>query len=266
MQCVLCPLASGSSGNSAYLSMGKTGVLIDAGPSAARLTKALHDIGVDPYALSGILVTHEHVDHIKGLRVFCRKYGTPVFANEGTWKGILARDGAFPEEVWRPIQTGKGFRIGDMTLHPFPIPHDAADPVGFTAVCGRVKYGVATDIGHIQESWMNALRGCQALIIESNHDEDMVRNGPYPLRLKQRILSPKGHLSNQDCAKALTFLCRTGTQMVYLSHLSQENNLPELACSTVFSVLDAEESLKKDEIWIRVAKRDVPSDALLTEL
>ena len=189
MQLNLCPLFSGSSGNSVYMACGGVKLLVDAGMSAARVEANLREIGVDIRNIDAILVTHEHIDHVRGLGVLCRRYGMPVYANEGTWQGILQRETGIPQKCMRTFYTGEDFYIGALNVHPFPIPHDAADPVGFAFDCQGLRCGVATDIGHISETWMRAVSGCQALVLEANHDVDMVRRGPYPQRLKQRILA-----------------------------------------------------------------------------
>ena len=201
MQLNLCPLFSGSSGNSVYMACGGVKLLVDAGMSAARVEANLREIGVDIRNIDAILVTHEHIDHVRGLGVLCRRYGMPVYANEGTWQGILQRETGIPQKCMRTFYT--------------------------------------TDIGHISETWMRAVSGCQALVLEANHDVDMVRRGPYPQRLKQRILGQRGHLNNEDCARALCELAESGTRAVFLSHLSTDNNLPELAYNTVCGALSA---------------------------
>ena len=160
MQLNLCPLFSGSSGNSVYMACGGVKLLVDAGMSAARVEANLREIGVDIRNIDAILVTHEHIDHVRGLGVLCRRYGMPVYANEGTWQGILQRETGIPQKCMRTFYTGEDFYIGALNVHPFPIPHDAADPVGFAFDCQGLRCGVATDIGHISETWMRAVSGC----------------------------------------------------------------------------------------------------------
>ena len=261
----LCPLFSGSSGNSIFLSCGGVRLLVDAGMSAAREEAALREIGVDVRELDGVLVTHEHVDHVRGLGVLCRKYGLPVYANEGTWQGILEKESGIPARCVRTFYTGEDFYIGAMSVHPFPIPHDALEPVGYTLSCQGLSCGIATDIGHIEEGWMRAVSGCQALVLEANHDVEMVERGPYPLRLKKRILSRNGHLSNADCAKALLQLAQAGTRAVFLAHLSADNNLPELAYNTVCGALTEAGFDVGGAISVSVARRDRVSDMAVLE-
>lgn len=263
MQMTVCPLFSGSSGNSVYISCGGVRLLVDAGVSAAREEANLREIGVNIRDIDAILVTHEHVDHVRGLGVLCRKYGIPVYANEGTWQGILQKEAGIPQRCMRTFYTGEDFYIGAVNAHPFPIPHDAAEPVGFAFACQDLRCGVATDIGHIDETWMNAVSGCQALVLEANHDVEMVRRGAYPQRLKQRVLGRRGHLNNEDCAKALTELAGRGTRAVFLSHLSADNNLPELAYNTVCEALLSAGFAVDSEIRVCVSRRDRVSDMLV---
>ena len=261
----LCPLFSGSSGNSIFLSCGGVRLLVDAGMSAAREEAALREIGVDVRELDGVLVTHEHVDHVRGLGVLCRKYGLPVYANEGTWQGILEKESGIPARCVRTFYTGEDFYIGGVDVRPFAIPHDANEPVGFAFSCQGMRCGVATDIGHISSGWMDAVSGCQALVLEANHDVEMVERGPYPQRLRRQILGRNGHLCNADCAKALLELAKKGTRAVSLAHLSADNNLPELAYNTVCEALSGAGYAVGSDISVTVARRDRVSDMLILE-
>jgi len=265
MRLTLCPLFSGSSGNSIYISCGDVRLLVDAGMSAARIEAHLREIGADIREIDGILVTHEHVDHIRGLGVLARKHGVPIYANEGTWDGILLKDSSIPLRCVRTFNTGEDFYIGNVNVHPFPIPHDANEPVGFAFESKGLRCAVATDLGHINDTWLTAVTGCQALVLEANHDVEMVDRGPYPQHLKRRILGRKGHLNNEDCAKALLTLVKTGTQAVFLSHLSQDNNLPELAYNTVCGALYEAGYDVGEDIRVTVSRRDRVSDMLVLE-
>lgn len=265
MRLTLCPLFSGSSGNSIYISCGGVRVLVDAGVSAARVEANLREIGVDIRQIDGILVTHEHVDHVRGLGVLCRRYGLPVYANEGTWRGILEKEAGIPPRCVRMFLTGEDFYIGAMNVRPFSIPHDAAEPVGFALGCQGMRCAVATDIGHIAPGWMEAVAGSQAIVLEANHDVEMVQRGPYPQRLKRRILSRNGHLCNEDCAKALLELAKKGVRAVSLAHLSADNNLPELAYNTVCGALTEAGYVVGEDISVTVARRDRVSDMLILE-
>lgn len=261
----LCPLFSGSTGNSIYIACGGVRLLVDAGVSAAREEAALREIGVDVRDVDGILVTHEHIDHVKGLGVLCRRFGVPVYANEGTWQGILEKESGIPARCVRTFYTGEDFYIGGVNVRPFAIPHDANEPVGFAFDCQGMRCGVATDIGHISDGWMDAVAGCQALVLEANHDVEMVERGPYPQRLRRRILGRKGHLCNEDCARALLELAKKGTRAVSLAHLSADNNLPELAYNTVCEALGGAGYAIGSDISVTVARRDRVSDMLILE-
>lgn len=265
MKMIFCPLASGSAGNCTYVSFGGTRLLIDAGISAARICAALKQLGLTPTDLDGILITHEHVDHIRGIPVFTRKYGVPVYANTGTWMGILRKDADIPMEKRYAFETGMDFYIGDINVMPFAIPHDANDPVGYMLRCRGLAAAVATDIGHLNEEWMGKIAGAQAVLLEANYNEEMLRNGPYPYHLKQRILSRRGHLPNEDCARALIRLYASGTQAAFLGHLSGENNTPEVAYETVCGML-REAGIRPDsDIMVNVARREQVSDMVVLE-
>ena len=265
MRLTVCPLFSGSSGNSVYIACGGVRLLVDAGVSAARVEANLDEIGVSPEELDAILVTHEHIDHIRGLSVLSRKYGVPIYANEGTWTGIEQKASGIPMRLRRTFYTGEEFSVGRMSVHPFAIPHDAQEPVGYAFSCGTLTCGVATDIGCVQEDWLRAVSGCQALVLEANHDVEMVERGPYPAHLKRRILGRRGHLNNEDCARALLELARGGTRAVFLAHLSADNNLPELAYNTVCGALERAGYAVGADMSVCVARRDRVSDMLVLE-
>lgn len=263
MKLTLCPLFSSSAGNSIYISCGGVKVLVDAGVSASRIQGELEAIGVDIRDIDAILVTHEHVDHVKGIGVLCRRYRIPVYATEGTWNGILQKECGIPESCRMIVDVGCDFNIGRLFVRPFPIPHDAMEPCGYRFDCGELSCAVATDIGQICADWLEAVAGCQALVLEANHDVTMVQNGPYPQRLKQRVLGKRGHLCNTDCAKALVQLAGQGAQAVFLSHLSADNNLPELAYNTVCEALADAGYAVGDDIRVMVSRRDRVSDLLV---
>ena len=265
MRLTLCPLASGSAGNSIYMACGGVKLLVDAGVSAARVVAGLHEIGVSPDEIDGVLITHEHVDHVRGLGVLCRKHGIPVYANEMTWQGIFMKETNIPARCVRTFYTGEDFYIGGVNVHPFPIPHDANEPVGFAFTSQGLRCAVATDIGHIDSTWMDAVSGCQALVLEANHDVEMVERGPYPKRLQQRILGRNGHLNNVDCAKVLLELVKRGAKAVSLAHLSADNNLPELAYNTVCEALCDAGYCVGEDVSVSVARRDRVSDMMILE-
>ncbi len=210
-------------------------------------------------------MTHEHVDHVKGIYVFTRKYGVPIYANTGTWHGILKRDPDIPMEYRYAFETGMDFYLGNVNIMPFAIPHDANDPVGYVLRCSGLSAAVATDIGHINDEWVRAVSGSQAVLIEANHNVEMVLAGPYPYHLKQRILSRRGHLCNEDCARVLMQLYANGTQAAYLGHLSGENNTPEVAYDTVSGMLIEAGIRPGEDLALNVARRDQISDMVVLE-
>ena len=230
MDMIFCPLYSGSSGNALFVQYGGTRLLIDAGKSGKMIAEALDMIGVDPKTLDGVLVTHEHNDHIAGVGVLARKYKLPIYATQGTWAAMADKLGSVPEDLKRTFDPFADFYVGDIGVVPFLIPHDAAEPVGYRLWGGNVSISTATDLGHFPRAIRDQIAGSSLVLLESNHDPDMLRmNGKYSQRLKQRILSNHGHLSNDACADALLQLVDGGTQHVILGHLSGENNTPALA-------------------------------------
>lgn len=247
-------LASGSKGNAIYIQSGGTGLLVDAGISARRIANGLAEIGVKPTDLSGILITHEHRDHVAGLPVFCRKYGVPVYAKEATWYGLGCRREIEPACCRILPET---IRLGELTVDPFAIPHDAADPVGFVLTNNGAKCTVATDVGFVTEPVRTALADADVLVLESNHDVTMLKNGPYPRMLQQRILSNRGHLSNADAAWTLAKLPPRPSLDVFLAHLSHENNTPSLAYNTVRDVLYTAGRLSSVRLFVTSQERRV---------
>ena len=249
------PLYSGSSGNCSVVSVGNTHVLVDAGMTGKSILAALSQVGVDPCALSAIVVTHEHSDHIKGVGIMSRKFDIPVYANEGTWKAMAPFIGEVSMRNIRAFVTGQNFYVGDLDITPFPLSHDAAEPVGFTFFGKGVKLVYMTDTGYASEKLRETAAKADLLFLESNHDLDMLRNGPYPYQLKRRILSDKGHLSNDAAGSFLTKLYPTGVRRVILAHLSGENNTERIAYSTVRGALE-EEGIPEKDFFLTVAHRD----------
>ena len=232
-----CSLYSSSSGNCTYIGTSKGGILIDIGVSAKRTCEALNSIGVDPSSISAIFITHEHTDHISGVKVFAKKYGTTVYATEGTLLGMEEKDVLDPV-IRTAVVPFTGIEAGGIWVRPFSTPHDSRESCGYSAVTpdGR-RISVATDIGRMTDTVMNAILGSDLVLLESNHDVGMLQNGPYNFHLKQRILSPIGHLSNESCAKAAVKLFESGTTRLVLGHLSKENNIPSLAYETTRSAM-----------------------------
>ncbi|MBP3361437.1 MAG: MBL fold metallo-hydrolase [Clostridia bacterium] len=229
-------LMSGSGGNSTLISDGETSLLIDCGMSGSALSKKLDSINMRPEELSGVLITHEHSDHTGGVGVIARRYGIPVYATEKTFAAMNA--GKIDPGQLHTVRPGVMFSAGSIDVQPFSIPHDAADPVGYSFFADGCKYTLATDIGFMPDSLFENLRGSKSIILESNHDIEMLRYGAYPYYLKQRILSQKGHLSNDITAETAVRLADTGTDKIMLAHLSHENNTPEIAQITTKNALD----------------------------
>lgn len=244
-------LISGSSGNATFISDGKTHILTDCGMSGAKLKDALAKIGIQPEDLSAMLITHEHIDHVRGAGVIARRYGIPVYATEKT---LMAMDCGRIDNI-NCITPDCDFEIKSIGITPFSIPHDAADPVGYSFFAENEKYSLATDIGHMNEYIFDHLKGSKYVLLESNHDVDMLQAGRYPFPLKRRILSDVGHLSNECAAKCALELVKCGTEHIALGHLSEENNRPEIAMLETHNRLtDAGVSVGSD-MTLTVAKR-----------
>lgn len=257
MALTFCPLFSGSSGNAVFVGTGKTRILIDAGLPGRTVENALQQLGVLPETLDAIVVTHEHSDHTKGVGILSRKYHLPVYANEPTFNAMAKYVGEIEPKNRRFFETNEDFYIGDLDLMPFSIPHDAADPVGYRVYSGGRSAAVATDMGFLRKNVYQALNGTDVLLLESNHDPDLLmRNPRYSAYLKQRILSNHGHLSNESSARALLSLYETGVKQVLLGHLSSENNTPELAMETALAALERAGVTVNEDIGLGIAWRD----------
>ena len=233
----LCAIRSGSRGNAVLACTSRTRILIDCGISGRLAETGLRQAGVDPESLDAVLITHEHRDHIAGVGILSRRYHLPVYANEKTWAAMEQSLGKIAPENRRSFVHTDAFSLGDMDITPFSISHDAADPVGYTLLSGGKKMAVATDIGILEEELFRSLKGSDAVLLESNHDKNMLEMGSYPWPLKQRIRGSQGHLSNDDAGKAAEFLVKMGTRRIMLGHLSPENNYPRLAFQTVMNIL-----------------------------
>jgi phosphoribosyl 1,2-cyclic phosphodiesterase len=227
-------LASGSRGNCALVASSSTRILIDAGLSGRETFKRLRALGERIEDISAILITHEHSDHVAGLQRLALKLKVPVYITAPTrnaWaRAVRDAEGAIPElPKSEHFSAGRSFRVGDIDVMPFTIPHDAVDPVGFTFRAEGVKIGFATDLGYMPVSVRNHLRGCTVLVMESNHDVELLRSGPYPWSVKQRVMSRVGHLSNTALAEFFSSDYDGGAEYLVLAHLSEQNNHPELA-------------------------------------
>ncbi len=250
-------LISGSSGNATFISDGKTNILIDCGMSGSGLKESLRLIGVAPESLDALLITHEHSDHTKGAGVVSRRYGLPVYATIGTHAGMDI--GRIDDKNIHFVREDVTTEVGTIAVTPFAIPHDAQQPVGFTFDLGGERYALATDIGVMTDEILSRISGCKKVILESNHDVQMLRYGSYPYPLKQRILSDRGHLSNDAASKAALFLVQSGTEHIALGHLSKENNRPEIAMLETYNLLtDAGVDVGSD-VTLKVADRYKPT-------
>ena len=225
----VCVLASGSRGNATYISDGKTSILIDAGLSGAELERRFASKELNLCALDAIVVSHEHSDHIQGVGILSRRYGLPVYLSRKTESAAGAKMGNLSEI--RHFACGTAFKIHTLDIRAFPISHDAGDPAGFTVGKNRTRIGIATDMGIVTNVVKTHLRGCSLVLLESNHDPDMLINGPYPWHLKQRVKSRTGHLSNAQSGELLREILHPGLGHVILGHLSEKNNTPEKALS-----------------------------------
>lgn len=233
----LCVLASGSRGNAVYLASEAGALLIDAGLSGREIERRLRQQHLDPCHLVAILVTHEHSDHIRGVGVLARRYKLPVYMTAPTHRAARDTIGELP--ACHYFEPGKGFQVADFAIHPFALPHDAADPVGFTFARNGSRLGLATDLGVATGLVEERLKGCDLLLVEANHDKEMLANGPYPWHLKQRIRSRIGHLSNRATGELLGRLIHPNLRQIILGHLSETNNSHRLARQAVETALDS---------------------------
>lgn len=261
----MCSIASGSSGNCIYVGSDATHLLIDVGISGKKTESGLEGLGISGRDLDGILITHEHADHISGLGVLTRKYGIPLYAARGTIEAVkkMKGMGSIDPQLWVEVKEDQRFTIKDLTVNPLKISHDAAQPVAYRISYGSRKVAVCTDLGAYNDYTVECLKGLDAILLEANHDVNMLQVGPYPYYLKQRILGSRGHLSNENSGRLLSRILHDGMKYISLGHLSQENNLPELAYEAVRMEINfGENPYKAEDFQIQVARRGEPSAVL----
>lgn len=258
----LFSIASGSSGNCICVGNDRSHVMIDAGVSGKRIEEGMNTYDYTTSDMDGILITHEHSDHIMGLGVIARKYGLPIYATKGTVDAILTSSsvGKIDTDLFHVIEEGVEFAVGDLTIMPMSISHDAADPVAYLLTDGTHRIGVVTDLGVYNEEIIRQMQGLDAVLLEANHDINMLQVGSYPYPLKQRILGEKGHLSNEASGQLLGRILHDNMKHILLGHLSKENNYAQLAYETVrLEISLGDNPYRGNDFPIEVARRDGPS-------
>lgn len=259
-------IASGSSGNSIYVGNDNTHILVDTGISKKKIENGLCDLEITGNDINGILVTHEHSDHIGGLGVFLRKYPVKVYGTKGTLDAIVKSTslGKIDESLLCPVKYDESFKIGDINITPVKTSHDAAEPCAYTFNDNRTRTAIMTDLGCYDDYIVEHLTNLDVIYLEANHDVRMLETGPYPYPLKKRILGNYGHLSNENCGRLLNRVLHDNIKAVVLSHLSHENNLPELAYEAVRMEVNMSDSkYNADDFRIMIAKRHEPSDTIV---
>ncbi len=251
----LCSLSSGSSGNCAFVGNESGGLLVDCGISGKEILCGLNNIGICSSSVKAVLVTHEHSDHIRSVGVISRKLGIPVYANINTWNNMESIIGTIKTDNIRCFAVGEELEIGGIGIKAYSTPHDAVDPVGFCFYYGNRKISIATDLGYFSDNVRENVSGSDMVMLESNHDVEMLMVGRYPYFLKRRILSDSGHLSNEAAGNAVYELLQTGVREVLLAHLSKENNFPELAYETVKGILEKNKVKIDKDIRLDLAPR-----------
>ncbi len=255
MKLEFCTIASGSSGNCSYIGTEYTKILVDAGVSGKRIAEGLAELQLTGADIDALFITHEHVDHIKGAGVFSRRFDVPIYATAETWAAMDGSIGKISPGNRRIVYADEVCPINDICVKPFAIPHDAAGPVGYTLCCGEKRITLATDIGHVTDTLRENITDSDILLLEANHDEDLLKKGSYPWRLKQRILGEKGHLSNRAAGGLLNEVLTGRTRFVFLGHLSEENNDPRLAYETVDALLQEKRIKVGGQLKLGLANR-----------
>ena len=264
----ICPLFSGSTGNSTYIEGATGAVLADVGMSCKAVTDALQYVGGEIGKISAVVITHEHIDHIAGIGVMARRHNLPIYATAKTIEAIknVKSVGKIDDELFHPINAGDEFDIGTLRLKPLHISHDAADPVAYRVDYNGKRMAVITDLGTYDNEIVDELQNLDVLLLEANHDIHMLQTGSYPYPLKQRILGDRGHLSNERSGQLLCELLHDRFKTVMLGHLSKENNYEELAYEAVrLEVTMGDNPYKAEDFPMYVAKRDTVSPAIRVE-
>ncbi|MBP1757586.1 MAG: metallo-beta-lactamase family protein [Firmicutes bacterium] len=256
----ICALRSGSSGNAIFVGSGNTRLLIDAGVSLRDIELALQEIGEQPDQLTGVLVTHEHTDHARSIGALMRRYRVPLYTNAGTFDALRGTLGKYQDGLVRLFDSNQPFTVGDLQVSGFRTSHDAAESVAFKVDTDRGSVAVCTDLGWPDPALLAQLSSSRLIFVEANYDPTMLAAGPYPQMLKRRIASDYGHLSNLDSARAILHFLSHGTDQFILSHLSKENNYPELALQTVRDHLLTHDARIDHDLQVAVAKRFKVSD------
>ena len=256
-----CSLYSGSSGNSLFIETENTKLLVDCGVSCKKVEEGLMSLDVDPSSIDAVIITHEHSDHVKGLGTFSKKFNVPIYANQETLDNMQEQTSKIDKNNINTFKVSDKFEIGDLSIFPFPISHDAANPCGFNVFNDNKKISIATDIGTMDTKTVKNLEDSIFILLESNYDPDILRCSRYPYLLKRRIAGPTGHLPNNKAGETISYLMKSGLQTAMLGHLSKENNFPELAYKTV-----AEELINNNQdvskINLSVASRNIPGRLL----
>jgi phosphoribosyl 1,2-cyclic phosphodiesterase len=260
-----CSLSSGSSGNCQYIETKETKILIDAGFSGKRIEELLEEIQVNPKDLDAILVTHEHIDHSKGVGVLSRRHNIPVYANAKTWESMEKVVKTVNLENTKVFTTNKNIHFKDVLIHPFNLSHDAVDTVGYIVFSGMKKMSFITDTGWVNENVKKKIRNSHLYFMESNHDVKMLMEGAYPWSLKKRIISPRGHLSNEDAGLILSEILRGEKEIVLLAHLSKDNNDPNLAYNTVRDALTYQGFDVDNDLRLCMTNRDKKTEVFILE-
>ncbi len=255
-----CNLYSGSSGNCSFVGTDNINILIDCGESQKKIINALESIGTNINEINAIVVTHEHSDHVKTLGAISKKYNIPVYANEKTFNNMPEQTELIKEENRKIFNSDDHFEIGDLQIHPFHIPHDAAEPCGYNIYNENNKISIATDIGHMDNNILKKLEESKFLLLESNYEPEILKYAKYPYYLKRRISGPNGHLSNQEASDTIIKLLSTGVNNIMLGHLSKETNFPELAYKTVMDEIINNKI--NNNLTLNVASRIKPSDVI----